>query len=98
MAACPYGMRYLHPLKGIVQKCHWCWHRLQKGTEPACVSVCSTEAIIFGDLNDREDKVYQLIMTYPVQTMKPEMGTYPHVFYIGADRTAMDLTGVREKR
>jgi tetrathionate reductase subunit B len=34
--------------------------------------------------------VAKLIAENPVQVLKPEMGTKPRVFYIGADIDAMD--------
>lgn len=85
MAACPYGMRHLHPLHNVVEKCHWCLHRLAAGLKPACVEACPTSAMQFGNLADPQDPVSKLVTDYPVQTLRPEMGTYPHVFYIGLD-------------
>ncbi len=85
MAACPYGMRYLHPLRNIVEKCHWCLHRVEAGLKPACVEVCPTSAIQFGDLGDPQDPVARLVVDFPVETLRAELGTCPHVFYIGLD-------------
>lgn len=85
MAACPYGMRHLHPVHNTVEKCHWCLHRVQAGVQPACVEVCPTEAMVFGDLGDPKDPIHRLLVDHPVQTLKPELGTSPHVYYIGLD-------------
>lgn len=85
MAACPYGMRHLHPISNMVEKCHWCLHRVQAGLKPACVDVCPTGAMAFGDLGDPKDPLHHLLVDYPVQTLKPELGTSPHLFYIGLD-------------
>jgi Fe-S-cluster-containing dehydrogenase component len=45
--ACPYGARYLHPVKKTADKCTFCYHRLAKGLLPACVEVCPVQAIIY---------------------------------------------------
>src|ERR1039457_4643598 len=45
--------RDLHqPEDNSAEKCNLCAHRLEVGLEPACVTVCPTEAILGGDLND----------------------------------------------
>lgn len=90
MAACPYEVRYLHPIKKIVEKCNWCDHRVLKGLPPACVEACPTGARIFGDMNDPDSEIFQLLHTHPVQVVKPEIGTKPHVFYINMDHDAIE--------
>lgn len=85
MAACPYGMRHLHPVNNVVEKCHWCVHRVEAGSKPACVDVCPTGALRFGALHRPEDPLHRLLIDNAVQTLKPELGTSPHVFYIGLD-------------
>ena len=52
MAACPYDAIFINPEDHSAEKCNMCAHRLDVGLEPACVTVCPTEAIIVGDLND----------------------------------------------
>ena len=94
MAACPYGVRYVHPIKKIVQKCDWCLHRLSEGIKPACISACPTSALIFGNLNDPNSEVSKVLAEFPTQTIKPEMNTEPQVFYIGLDQVAVEA---REK-
>lgn len=90
MASCPYDVRYVNPLKRIVQKCSFCFHRVDAGLEPACVETCLGGARFFGDKNDPTSKVSQLLATNPVQVLKPEMATNPQVYYIGADLDAMN--------
>ena len=77
IASCPYDVRYLHPLKRIVQKCQWCHHRVDVGLESACVNACPTRALIFGDLGDPSSEVSRLIATLPVTVLKLEMDTGP---------------------
>ena len=38
-------------------------------------------------MNDPASEVSYLTNTMPTQTLRPEEGTKPHVFYIGADRS-----------
>ncbi len=86
IAACPYDARFFHPDKRIANKCTFCEHRVDKGVVPACVNTCQGKARIFGDLNDPTSEVARLVAREAVQVLKPELGTVPRVFYIGADR------------
>ena len=90
LASCPYNARYINPLIPIVQKCYFCHHRVHAGLDPACVEACPARARIFGDLNNPEEEVSKLISKHPFQVLKPEMGTFPKVYYIAADLDAMD--------
>lgn len=89
IAACPYDSRFLDPAKHIAQKCTFCVHRVDEGVVPACVNTCQGKARIFGDLNDPASEVARLVAREAVQVLKPELGTEPRVFYIGADKGAM---------
>ena len=98
IASCPYDVRHVNPLKRIVQKCTFCDHRVDAGLQPACVETCLGRARIFGDMNDPDSEVAQVLATNPVSVLKPEMGTDPRVFYVGADLDAMDpMKGVEAK-
>jgi len=55
------------------------------GLLPACVETCVGGARIFGDLNDPNSKVRHLVDQNKLKVLKPEMGTQPHVFYLGLD-------------
>lgn len=96
MAACPYAVRYLHPIQRIVQKCSFCSHRVDQRLKPACVEACATGARIFGNLLDPNDPATILKNTQSVQVIKPEMGTRPNIFYIGLDLDAV-MTIAKEK-
>jgi tetrathionate reductase subunit B len=93
MAACPYDMRYINPLTPIVQKCHWCAPRLDRGLKPACVEACPTAARYIGNTLDPQSEVYRLIQSNAVMVMKPEMNTHPMVYYINADQLTMETRG-----
>ncbi len=88
MQACPYAVKYSDPVLETAQKCDFCLHRVEQGMLPACVNTCNARARIFGDLNDPDSAVSRLIATNAVQTLRPAMGTDPHVFYIGLDKDA----------
>ncbi len=93
IASCPYDVRYLNPLKNIVQKCYWCQHRIDVGLEPACVNACPTRAMVFGDMNDPESEISHMLATNAVQVLKPEKDTLPQVHYIAGDEAAMRTYG-----
>jgi tetrathionate reductase subunit B len=85
MASCPYEVRYLHPLKRIVEKCNWCHHRIDAGLRPACVEACPTGARVFGNLMDPDSEIRRLMAQHHVSVLQPEMGTQPQVYYIDYD-------------
>ncbi len=84
--ACPYGVRYFHPVYKVADKCTFCYHRLKKGLKTACVDACPFEARLVCDLRDPDDPVTKRILTERVAILKDEYGTKPHVFYIGLDK------------
>jgi len=96
MAACPYGVRYINPVKKIAEKCSWCFHRVDAGLKPACVLACPAGAIMFGDLNDPESDIAKALAKNAVQVIKPEMGTEPHTFYIGLDIKTVEAKKIEE--
>lgn len=83
--ACPYGVRFFHPVHKTAEKCNFCYHRITQGMEPACVQACPFEARKLGDLRDPEDPVTKVISNERVAVLKDEYGTKPHVFYLGLD-------------
>ena len=81
--ACPYGCRYIHPVKKVVDKCTLCYHRLKKGLAPACMEVCPTRARIFGDLRDPESEIVQFLRENDYNVLKPHLNTGSKLFYNG---------------
>jgi Fe-S-cluster-containing dehydrogenase component/formate-dependent nitrite reductase membrane component NrfD len=89
LEACPYDAVHIDPDRGTAAKCHYCAHRVSAGLEPACVVACPEHAIIAGDLDDGASELSQLREREPVRVRRPEQGTEPNVFYIGAEETAI---------
>ncbi|MFH1740362.1 MAG: sulfate reduction electron transfer complex DsrMKJOP subunit DsrO [bacterium] len=68
--------------KGVVEKCTFCDERLAKGLPPACVEACKEGCLVFGDLEDSQSEVRQLLRTRFSVRRKPGLGTQPEVYYI----------------
>jgi molybdopterin-containing oxidoreductase family iron-sulfur binding subunit len=83
--------------KGVVEKCSFCHHRLQKAREraraegrdlvagdyvTACADACPTRAITFGDLLDEGSEVARLARSPRAFRLGEELGTRPKVFYL----------------
>ena len=81
IAACPYGARFVHP-DGYTSKCTFCHHRTAEGKDPACVSVCPTHCMTFGDLDDPASRINELLRSRPHHSLLPEAGTGPRIFYL----------------
>lgn len=79
--ACPYDARFFHP-DGYVDKCTFCDHRVKDGLDPACVSVCPTKCMHFGDTDDPDSDISKLLRKRESYTLLPESGTKPQVFYL----------------
>lgn len=80
--------------RGVVEKCTFCIHRIDAGLSkglmpgvdeaatPACVNVCPVTARYFGNLNDPNSKVSQIIASQPTLRLREDLGTDPSVYYI----------------
>jgi Fe-S-cluster-containing dehydrogenase component len=89
MQGCPYDALYIDPQTETAAKCNYCAHRVEVGLEPPCVTVCPTQTIVAGDLDDASSRIAQLVARNPAQVRKPEKGTRPKVFYIDGDAAAL---------
>jgi len=67
---------------GNARKCQFCIHRLEVGMLPACVTTCIGGATYFGDKNDPDSLVSELIGSPRVMRLKEEQGTNPKVYYL----------------
>jgi len=90
LQACPYDAIYIDPEEHVAEKCNFCAHRVDRGLLPACVVVCPTESLIFGDLDDPGSRASRLVSGRPTTVRRPEQGTAPKAFYLGASDAALD--------
>jgi Fe-S-cluster-containing dehydrogenase component/formate-dependent nitrite reductase membrane component NrfD len=90
LQACPYDAIYIDPEEHVAEKCNFCAHRVDRGLLPSCVVVCPTESLMFGDLDDPASRVSQLVSSRPTTVRRPEQGTGPKAFYLGASDAALD--------
>ncbi len=105
VSACPYGALYMNPDNnpdefakdyparaiGKVDKCNLCSHRIDEGLEPACSTTCPTDARIFGDLEDENSLIAQLVKKEKSTGLLEEKGTRPNVFYKGGDKEVFNV-------
>ena len=89
MVACPYDQLFIDPNTHTAEKCNFCANRVENKLLPACVSVCPTECRIFGDLEDTSSDLHRFVQSNGITVRKPEKGTAPHVFYVGAEESAI---------
>jgi MoCo/4Fe-4S cofactor protein with predicted Tat translocation signal len=86
--------------RGVMEKCSMCVQRIQEGKlyakkegrRPvdgeiitACAQACPTEAITFGDLSNKESKLYKLLAEHKdgrAYTLLEEINTRPSVVYL----------------
>lgn len=68
-------------MKGVVEKCTFCYERLAVGKMPICVEE-SGGAIIFGDIENPNSEVRKILGSNYSIRRKPELGTKPSVYYI----------------
>ena len=86
---------------GVVEKCTFCHHRLQKAREqaraenrplreedyvPACAESCPTAAIVFGDLDAPDHLVHRQARDPRAFRLLEELGTEPKVYYLAEER------------
>jgi len=75
-------VKYQNWQVGATQKCTLCVHRIDQGLIPACVETCPPKALVFGDLNDPESAVSELIGQRSHYQPLAELGADPNVFYL----------------
>ncbi|MEW5734317.1 MAG: menaquinone reductase iron-sulfur cluster-binding subunit QrcC [Thermodesulfobacteriota bacterium] len=89
-------------MRGVVEKCSFCFHRYQRAMDLAfteqrteleeneyqtsCTQACPANAIVFGDLNNEEHQVAQLVSEPPEGKKKfrllEQLDTNPKVYYL----------------
>ena len=100
MIACPYKARTFvfkktekwtnkkvpKRSKGVVEKCNFCVHRVDKGEIPACVEACKKtgeKGMLFGNLNNPESEISIYIREHVPKPLRADLGLKPKVFYRG---------------
>ena len=81
----PTNPEYPTRTKGVVEKCNLCAERLAKGKVPACMEAANKikkDSLVFGDLDDPDSKMRELLRTHYSIRRKPELGTEPNIYYI----------------
>jgi len=73
--------------KGVVEKCTFCAERIREGRQPACVEagnkVPGAEgALTFGNLNDPDSQVSQILQSEHTIVRRASLGAGPNVYYI----------------
>lgn len=85
--------------RGVMEKCTFCVQRIMNGKieaekqnrrvvdgeiQTACQTVCPTEAIIFGDINDKESRVAKLKTEPRNYEVLADLNTRPRASYLAA--------------
>jgi len=68
--------------KGVVEKCNFCEERLAKKLSPLCVENCEEKALVFGDLEQPDSEIRQVLRSRFALQRKPELGAGPSVYYL----------------
>jgi len=55
--ACPFGAMQFDDDQDLAVKCDLCIDRLEQGQAPACVSVCATGCIFWGDTRQLSERL-----------------------------------------
>ncbi|MBN7764907.1 4Fe-4S dicluster domain-containing protein [Pectobacterium brasiliense] len=91
IAACPYHVRFINPVTKTADKCNFCREtNLAAGKQPACVEICPTKALVFGDLNDPESNIAKMIASNATYRSKVYLGTEPQLYRMPGKRGAID--------
>ncbi len=84
--------------KGIMEKCTFCIQRIRAARDtakdesrkiqdgevvPACAQSCPTQAITFGNIEDKRSRVYQLAHSFRAYRVFEHLGMEPGVYYLG---------------
>jgi len=98
MMACPYKARsFVHEVltdqkpyaprgKGCVESCTLCVHRVDEGSQPACVEACSADghnALVFGDLKDPNSEIAKRLKTQSSTQLRADLKLNTGVRYQG---------------
>ena len=95
MMACPYDARsFVHEDlsnqkehmprgKGTVESCTLCVHKIDNGEQPACVASVKTDAVIFGDLKDKNSIISKTLRKIQSTQIRADLNLNTGVRYSG---------------
>jgi molybdopterin-containing oxidoreductase family iron-sulfur binding subunit len=69
-------------IQNVVEKCNFCYKRLERGEDPACMELCPVRARVWGDLDDPESEVNKRSEGRTVLKLKENGGTEPSCSYL----------------
>ena len=84
--------------RGVVEKCTFCSHRIDRGLElgltpgidreatPACVNICPVNARVFGNHNNPESPLTKFINENDTFRLREDFGTEPKVHYVRPEK------------
>ncbi|MCP4428368.1 MAG: 4Fe-4S dicluster domain-containing protein [Chloroflexi bacterium] len=90
--------------RGVVEKCSFCYQRVDRGlaqglmpgvdreATPACAAACPVGARLFGDLNDPDSTVSQLLAKNHACQLRADLGTNPRVYYLHVYRADEEVS------
>lgn len=85
--SCPYRKIFWNEEKNVAQKCDLCVHLLDEGYKtPRCVEMCPTGSLAFGDLNDPNSEVSQLVASRKPYALHPEFELGDKVLYLNVPK------------
>jgi len=99
MEACPYDARFVDDKYVAVDKCTFCFDtRISQGeTTTACQVACPTKVRLFGDLDDENGELVQLLKKKKFFVLKQSEGTVPKLFYIFPDDEQFAINSIGEE-
>ena len=83
--------------KGVMEKCTFCIQRIRFAKDkakdenrkvrdgeviPACAQTCPTNAIVFGNIKDKDSRIYQSAHSEQVFRVFEQLGTEPGIYYL----------------
>lgn len=75
------GMEPQHDA-GVVEKCNFCWQRIEAGKVPACMELCPGSARTWGDLDDPESDASKALAGRETMRYREEDSTEPSTIYL----------------
>jgi Fe-S-cluster-containing dehydrogenase component len=79
VVACPFGVPDIDLTRGFMTKCDLCMERAREDLPPACVELCPTGAMLYGEYEKAVDKsksrAVELLVRKKIITKEPRAST-----------------------